>query len=211
MESRDVQLPGDGSGTLLERDYWAVLREPRVGPPALIDILTRHFVDFPPPALVRFERRNDSDSPSDPDLESDQGAQRNPPPLEVGDELTVDIRLAGQFAVRVTHRDDNSLTLATLAGHPEAGRITFGAYRNSRDDVVFHIRSRARAGSRSHLAGFFFAGDPMQTSTWSDFINRLAASVGAGVVGAIHAEKRAVEEEPGDRSVDAPTFIAEGS
>ena len=205
MGSRDVQLPRDGSGTLLERDYWAVLREPRVGPRALIDILARHFPDFPPPALARFERR------CDPDHGPDSDSDRDPPPLEVGDELTVDIRAAGHFAVRVTHRDDNSLTLATLPGHPEAGRITFGAYRNSRDDVVFHIRSRARAGSRSHLAGFFFAGDAMQTSTWSDFINRLAASVGDGVVGAIRAEKRAVDEEPGDRTVDGPTFIAEGN
>ncbi len=49
----------------------------------------------------------------------------------------------------------------------------------------------------------------MQTNTWSDFINRLAASVGDGVAGTIRVEKRQVEEEPGDREVDRPTFIAE--
>lgn len=190
----DVQIPADGAGALLERDYWAVVDGARLGPVGLAGTVARHFEHFPPPALVRFRRAS--------------GARDRE--LEVGDELQVDIRGAGSFGVRVVHRGASSITLATLEGHPEAGRITFGAYRHRRGDVVFHIRSRARAGSRPRLAGFLFFGDPMQTNTWSDFINRLAHSVGDGVVGAIHAEKRRVEEEPGDRTVDAPTFIAEG-
>lgn len=191
----EVQGPARGAGPLLERDYWGVIEGARAGPAGLADIVARHFEDFPPPSLVVFRRA--SDVPADR-------------ALEVGDELEVDIRSAGSFGVRVVHRDENSLTLATLDGHPEAGRITFGTYRNVRDDVVFHIRSRARAGSRGHLAGFLVAGDPMQTNTWSDFINRVSASVGDGVVGTIRAEKRRVEEEPGDRMVDRPTYIAEG-
>jgi hypothetical protein len=156
------------------------------------DVVARHFEEFPPPSLVRFRRVDPGDT------------------LAVGDDIEVEIRGAGSFGVRVIHRDDQSLTLATLEGHPEAGRITFGAYDNAWGDVVFHIRSRARAGSRLHMAGFVFFGDPMQTNTWSDFIIRLAESVGEGVHGAVHAEKRSVSEEPGDRSMDAPTFIAGG-
>jgi hypothetical protein len=191
----EVQAPADGRGPLLERDYWAVVGGVE-GPRALARVVAERFAEFPPPSLVRFRRKD--------------GAQAAGQALERGDELDVDIIGAGTFGVRVIHRDANSITLATLAGHPEAGRITFGAYRNRWDDVVFHIRSRARAGSRSHYAGFLFAGDPMQTNTWSDFINRLAAAVGDGVEGMIHAEKQRVHEERGDREVDAPTFIAEG-
>lgn len=191
----ELQVPALGRGALLERDYWAVLKEPRVGPRELAALVARHFEDFSPRTLVRFRRREDA------------AADRA---LEVGDELDADIRVAGAFGVRVVHRDSNSLTLATLNGHPEAGRITFGAYRNRWGDVVFHIRSRARAGSRRQLAGFLFAGDAMQTSTWGDFVNRVAVSVGAGVRGAVHAEKRTVAEEPGDRTVDVPTFRATG-
>ncbi|MFW5951573.1 MAG: DUF1990 family protein [Gemmatimonadota bacterium] len=189
----DLQTPAQGAGPLLERDYWAVLDGARVGPAELAALVARHLEEFAPPTLVRFSRRRGD------------GAS-----LDVGDELDVHIRGAGSFAVRVVHRDRNSLTVATLPGHPEAGRITFGAYRHRRGDVIFHIRSRARAGSRSQLAGFIFAGDPMQTNTWSDFIDRLAHSVGDGVLGAIHAEKRRVAEEPGDRQLNAPTFVAEG-
>ncbi len=192
---KDVQAPRRGKGKLLERDYWAVLDEPRAGPAGVVAAVARHFEDLAPPSLVTFRRRA-----------GETGAGE----LEVGDELDVDIRLAGTFAVRVVHKGRNSLTLATLEGHPEAGRITFGAYRNQWGDVVFHIRSRAKAGSATQLAGFLFAGDAMQTGTWGGFVNRLAASVAAGVVGAVHAEKRRTHEEPGDRGMDAPTYVAEG-
>lgn len=194
QDSQDVQSSPKGSGPLLQRDYWAVLKEPQMGPREVAVTVARHFEEMSPPSLVRFRR--------------DEGAAGRE--LEVEDELEVDIRMAGEFGVRVIHRCGNSITLATLNGHPEAGRITFGAYRNTRGDVVFHIRSRARAGSRTKLAGFLFAGDPMQTNTWCGFINRVAASVGEGIEGVIHVEKHAVDEESGDRSMDAPTYVAEG-
>lgn len=127
-----------------------------------------------------------------------------------GDILYVRIRLTGEVKVRVAHICDNSVTLATLKGHPEAGRITFGAYRNDRNDVIFHIRSRARAKSRLHVAGFLILGDPMQTTTWADFIDRLAHIVGDGVLGSIHAEKCAVDPTDADAACDEPTFIARG-
>jgi hypothetical protein len=187
----ELQGQQAGSGPLLEREYWAILDSPRVGPSELADELAERFEAFPPPELVRFRRRAEGR-------------------LTVGDELDVEIVGAGTFGVRVIHRDEGSITLGTLEGHPEAGRITFGAYLNHRRDVVFHIRSRARASSRNRYLGFLFAGDPMQTNTWSDFINRLAALLADGVRGAIHAEKRVVQEEPGDRSMDRPTFIARG-
>lgn len=188
-----LQRQRDGRGPLLERDYWAVIAEPAAGPEDLGALLARRLTAFPPPEIVHFTRPADADGP-----------------LRVGDEIRVEILGAGTFGVRVIHQDERSLTVGTLPGHPEAGRITFGAYRNDDGDVVFHIRSRARSSSRSRLLGFLFAGDPMQTNTWSDFINRLALTFGAGVAGAVHAEKRQVEPEPGDDTMDRPTFVARG-
>jgi hypothetical protein len=182
-----------GAGPLLQRDYWAVIEGCRFRPREISELLARNFGDFPPEEIVRFRRKDGGDAP-----------------LQVGDELDVQIRHVGRYGVRVVHRDANSLTVATLAGHPEAGRITFGSYPNERGDVVFHIRSRARAGSRRRYLGFLAVGDPMQTNTWLDFIDRLAATVGDGVRGAIHAEKRKVQEERGDRDPSGPTFIARG-
>jgi hypothetical protein len=187
----EIQRPEQGSGPLLERDYWAVIRAAEPGPAGLIDTLARRFPELAPEDLVRFAPAGDG-------------------PLKVGDEMGVRISGAGEFRVRVVHRDRQSFTLATLTGHPEAGRITFGAYQNRSGDVVFHIRSRARVSSRARLLGFMLAGDPMQTNTWTDFINRVASTFGHGVVGKVHAEKRAVRPEPGDEAVDRPTFIARG-
>jgi hypothetical protein len=183
----------EGSGPLLQRDYWGVIRESRSSAPEVAALVRARFPDFPPEALVVFTRPDGADGP-----------------LEVGDVLGVKIKGAPDTAVRVVHADDNSVTLATVRGHPEAGRITFGAYPNRRGDVVFHIRSRARSASPFHLTGFLAAGEPMQTNTWTDFVDRLAHTVGDGVVGAIRAETQEVEETEADRVCEAPTFVAEG-
>jgi hypothetical protein len=191
---KGLTLATEGSGPLLQRDYWAVIRQCTLSPAELMARVARDFCVFAPPDLVRFER-----------VDSAAG------PLEPGEELEVAIRMAGRFRVRVLHRDRNSLTLGTMRGHPEAGRITFGAYRNGPGDVIFHIRSRARSSSRSRLAGFVTAGEPMQTTTWTDFIDRLAHTVGYGVIGSLHAETVEIDDEAGDpETVCSPTFRAVG-
>jgi hypothetical protein len=111
--------------------------------------------------------------------------------------------------VRVVDRAPQSLTLATLGGHPEAGRITFGAYRNTAGQVIFHIRSRARSSSQQKYLGFMAAGEPMQTNTWTDFVKAVALTFGQGVNGDVHAEAQVIDEEPAS-SVCTPTYRAEG-
>lgn len=181
----------EGAGPLLQRDYWGVLEDCPHSPTEVMAIVARRFVEFPPEEICTFSHAVEGDAP-----------------LEVGDELAVDIRMAGDFRVRVIHKDAASFTIATLRGHPEAGRITFGAYRNVRGDVIFHIRSRARAGSKVKYLGWLAAGDAMQTTTWTDFINNVAACAGAGIVGHIHAETEEVEETDADREATEPTFRA---
>ncbi|HEX7119886.1 MAG TPA: DUF1990 family protein [Longimicrobiales bacterium] len=183
-----------GVGPLLQRDYWAVIEDCRLTPPEVIELVARRFPDFAPDELAAFRRLD--------------GAAR---PLDVGDEMEVRIRMTGTFRVRVVHRDRNSLTIATLLGHPEAGRITFGAYRNDVGDVIFHIRSRARSGSTRYYAGFLAMGDAMQTETWAEFVNRVAATTGAGVLAFVHAETRKLPgDAEGPEALRRPTFLARG-
>jgi hypothetical protein len=189
-----LHLASEGSGPLLQRDYWGVIRESRLSPKEIAQRLAEDFCSFAPEDLVRFKQVGEPERA-----------------LQEGDELEVTIRMAGTFGVRVVHRDSNSVTLGTLKGHPEAGRITFGAYRNDAGDVIFHIRSRARSSSRVRYAGFITAGEPMQTNTWTDFVDRLAHTVGEGVVGVIHADKEEMEDEPDDpETACSPTFKAVG-
>ena len=182
----------------MQRDYWAIVDGCRCSPSELMHLVQTRFPEFPPADVVVFEHDADHDGSGT---------------LEVGDELDIEIKLAGAARVRVIHVDPCSLTLGTLQGHPEAGRITFGAYRNDAGDVVFHIRSRARSSTRFNYLGFLFGGDPMQTSTWTDFVNSVALTCGEGVASTVRADTKILDEhevEPGDETMDSPTFIARG-
>ena len=185
--SREGLSPSaEGKGPLLERDYWSALQRSRLRPSEIMAEVKAHFSSFAPSELARFS-----------------AADR---PLRLGDEIDIAIAGAGGCRVRVVHCDELSITLATMRGHPEAGRITFGAYRNREGEVVFHIRSRARSDSFMRLLGFFAAGEAMQTNTWAAFISRVAAIAGARVTG-VHAQMRRLPDEE-DGPVDQPTYIA---
>lgn len=187
----DELLPASqGAGPLLQRDYWAVLSGCTLRPSEVMGHVKAHFCELPPAALVQF------DAPRGVALDA---------------ELDINIVPAQACRVRVLHEDAQSLTLGTLDGHPEAGRITFGAYRNPAGDLIFHIRSRARSATTSKRLGFLAIGDAMQTNTWTDFINNTAAAVGATIGDVIRAETAEVEEQPeDDPSQRSPTFLAVG-
>lgn len=189
-----LAVAAEGTGPLLQRDYWAVIEDCRHSPQEMASILVQDFPEYAPEELVCFERLGDGTEP-----------------LEEGDELEVTIRMAGKCGVRVVHRNANSVTLGTLEGHPEAGRITFGAYRSDDGGVVFHIRSRARASTGIKYMGFLTAGEPMQTNTWTDFVDRVAHTFGSGVVGAIRAETQEIDDEDAEpETICSPTFHAVG-
>jgi uncharacterized protein (UPF0548 family) len=187
----DQVLPAtQGAGPLLQRDYWAIFGGCSLRPSEVMAHVKSHFCELPPASLVRFLA---------------------PAGLSTNAELDIVIVPAQSCRVRVMHHDAQSLTLGTLEGHPEAGRITFGAYRNPAGDVIFHIRSRARSASASKRVGFLAIGDAMQTNTWTDFINNTAAAVGAHIPDAIRAETKEVEELPeDDHPLQSPTFLAVG-
>lgn len=187
----ELQPASRGVGPLLQRDYWAVFGNIQLRPSELIGRIKADFCGFSPAALVEF-------------IAPETGIAR-------GAQLDIRIKPAHQCCVEVVHEDAQSFTLGTLKGHPEAGRITFGAYRNPADAVVFHIRSRARSATVGHRLGFLAIGDAMQTNTWTDFIVNAAAAVGAQIQGVIHADTQHVDPEPEDDDpLESPTFLAVG-
>jgi hypothetical protein len=169
-----------------------VIRRSRASPEEIGTLLATRFAELAPQEWVGFQRCDGTQAP-----------------LGAGDRLAVHIRGAGDCEVQVLHQNPRSLTLGTVRGHPEAGRITFGAYRSAGGEVVFHIRSRSRASSLRNYLGFLGPGDPMQTSTWTDFVDTVAATVGDGVEGSVHADTCEIEDEPDADTTHAPTYLAE--
>lgn len=185
-----------GVGLLLQRDYWAVIAGCHVSPTRLIAEVRKNFAAFAPSDVVAFARSDGTDRP-----------------LERADVLDVRIRGAGTCRVCVADRTPQTFTLATLTGHPEAGRITFGAYRNDYGDVIFHIRSRARSSTRTRYLGFLMMGEAMQTATWADFVTSVAFTFGEGVIGYVHVDTtriRGRQSDDDEASALSATFVAEG-
>jgi hypothetical protein len=179
-----------GAGPLLQRDYWAVLTDCALTPSAVMDLVKAHFCALPPDSLVRFDA---------------------PDGMGAGALIDIVIKPGQHCGVQVVHEDRQSVTFATVDGHPEAGRITFGAYRNQTGEVIFHIRSRARSATVAKRLGFLAIGEAMQTNTWADFIRNAAALVEASIGGVIHAETTEVGDTPDDdEPLRLPTFVATG-
>ncbi len=192
-EVRKVIHAASGSGPLLQRDYAGVIEGTTCSPEELATLIRERFADLAPQETAAFEH-------------SDGGRS----PLKVGDELKIRIGGFMPCQVRVVHVDDVSLTLRTLEGHPEAGRVSFGAGRDDAGRLTFRIRSRARSGGLLHYVGFLMMGRAMQARCWIRFIGRAADICGGRLAGPIRVSTSKVAEEPADvGGPDLPTFIHE--
>lgn len=176
---------------MFQRDYLGVITGTNLTPEELASQLCEHFVEFAPPETAVFENHCGVDHPS----------------LKVGDELQIRIGGVLPCRVRVVHIAGRSLTLRTLEGHPEAGRITFCTGRHEQGGLTFQIRSRARAGSFFHYLGFLLVGRAMQARCWIRFIGRVAKASGGRLTEPVRVRTTRVEDEPADcDGPDLPTI-----
>jgi len=190
-EDRQGVYASEGTGPLLERDYSAVVEGMGVTPETLVRALRERFERFAPSETACFRR-----------------SDREPGPLDVGDEMDIKIALLGDCRIRVVHADTLGVTLRTLKGHPEAGRITFGAFRDEKGRPVFRILSRTRASGLTSYLGYMVLGKQMQSRCWIRFIDRVITDCGGRVAGGrVQVRTRKVSEEAADRQgSETPTF-----
>lgn len=195
QNGKNVTFASDGWGPLIQRDYRVVIADSKLEPEELTLRVQTRFPEFSPPQTATFcrtERHEDE-------------------PLQVGEDMNIGIALKGGCQVRVVHTDDRSLTMRTIEGHPEAGRITFSADRDEDGHVIFTIRSRTRAADFLSYAGYFLIGKQMQARTWTRFLENVVRESGGTQVGSIEVCTRQVEEREADRSdLDSPTIAAKG-
>jgi hypothetical protein len=190
-DESEVVNAASGSGPLLQREYSGVIEGTDISPEELAKLVRERFTELAPGETAAFAR-----------------AEGGRAPLKVGDELKIRIGGSMPCGVRVVHVDDVSLTLRTLEGHPEAGRVSFGAGRDDQGRLTFRIRSRARSGGLLHYVGFLLMGRAMQARCWIRFIGRAAEICGGRLAGPVRVSTSKVAEEPADvGGPDLPTFV----
>ena len=188
-EQPQIQTASSGHGQLWQRDYWTEISGSASTPEDLLNLVRGDFSAFSPPELAAFS-----------------GEQSTP--LAVGDEMKVVIKGYGECTVRCVHLQENCFTLRTLDDHPEAGRISFGSYREN-GNLVFRISSRARATDRLRDAGYKLIGQKMQTQTWLEFLKNVVEKSGGELQGEIEVATSEVKSTLADLGeLDTPTFIA---
>lgn len=122
----------DGVGPLFHRRYWIDVVGAQVDPEDLMAALVRDVNRAAPATIGRFERADGTPVGE----------------LRVGDEFLVRLPGPGNAPVRVVERTPVSFTLATLAGHIEAGEIRFRASPHpDRDLLRFEVESWARSSA----------------------------------------------------------------
>ncbi len=185
----EIQYASEGTGPLLQRDYVAALRGVGASPEDVIRAIRTRFCEFAPPETARFQLCRQSNDP-----------------LDVGDEMDIRITLLSPCKVRVVHVDPCSMTLRTLAGHPEAGRITFASYRE--DGRLFvRIRSRTRQAGILKYLGFLLMGKQLQARCWIRFLWKLAETLGGTLDGPVRVATKTTRDRPPDWGEgDVPTF-----
>lgn len=189
-EKHEVQPAPEGRGPLLQRDYAGVIEGTDWTPERLVERVRTDFPRFSPEELARFSRCGD---PSHP--------------IQEGEEMEVHIKGTGCHKVVAVRVEPRSLTLRTLQGHPEAGRITFGSYYDDQGRLIFRIRSRARINNLIRLIGYFLMGKAAQTHIWTTFIERVAEEAGGRIPGKVEVSTEEVEDSlPDMGGLDTPTF-----
>jgi hypothetical protein len=106
-------------------------------------------------------------------------------------EGTMPGRLKLSTGVMVLYADDESFTLMTPEGHPEAGWITFSAYSDGAHTVC-QIQSMARAADPVYEIGFRLIGAKAQEKIWHHVLHSLAGYYGVTGV-AVHMQKTCVD------------------
>ena len=178
MRLDDLQRPSDGAGPLFHRRYEARIREPRLTPEELIQLLGRDPNCASPTEFARFHKVRGSNTR-----------------LLPNDELLVHMPGPWNGPVRVAEVTPTSFRYATLEGHLEAGQIAFSAADDGAD-LRFRIESWARSGDRlsNLLYEHLRMAKEVQLHMWSSFLERIAELAGGRLVGGITIVTRRLED-----------------
>jgi hypothetical protein len=173
VEGRRVAGALQGFGQLWQKTYRVRLTGADVTPKEVVRIWKEEFPSFHPPQS-RFYPPLDGVAP--------------------GEVMLINASVQGMpvyTGVVVLYADEESFTVMTAEGLPEAGWNTFSAYRDEDGTTVAQVQSLARASDPLYELGFRLIGSTEQEKIWTHVLTSLAARF--GVSGRVQLEKVCVD------------------
>ena len=173
VEGRRVAGALQGFGQLWQKTYKVRLTGTDVTPQEVVRVWKEEFPSFNPPQ------------------------SRFYPPLSgvaPGEVMLINASVEGMpvyNGVMVLYADEESFTVMTAEGHPEAGWNTFSAYRDDDGTTVAQIQSLARASDPIYEIGFRLFASTEQEKIWTHVLTSLAARF--GVSAPVQLEKVCVD------------------
>ena len=181
-ELEDIQSAADGAGSLFHRIYRTTIRSSDLTAEELMARIGSDLDAMAPSGMARFQK-----------VRGDKGR------LRVGDEYVV--RMPGPWdgPVRVIEVTPDSLRLATLDGHLEAGQIEFRAHSNART-IEFVIESWARSGDRvsKSLYEDVRMAKEIQLHMWTSVLQRVTRMADGHMEGGVRVITRCLPGAPPD-------------
>jgi hypothetical protein len=162
-----------GFGHLWQKTYKVRLTGAKVPPKEVVRVWKEEFPSFHPPQ------------------------SRFYPPLSgvaPGEVMLINASVQGMpvyTGVMVLYADEESFTVMTAEGLPEAGWNTFSAYEDEDGTTVAQVQSLARASDPIYEVGFRLFGSTEQEKIWAHVLTSLAARF--GVRGDVQLQKVCVD------------------
>jgi NADH dehydrogenase len=115
--------------------------------------------------------------------------------LEQDATLTFELPARGHVQVRVEMIDEQSVTLATVEGHPLAGIVRFRFDDRGNDVIRFTIDVSERPATRFDQVAMALIGTAAQTRTWKQTAEKVAVDAGASSPGEVSDESWDLDDE----------------
>ena len=160
LNGRRVTGPLQGFGQLWHKTYTAVLKEIKLSPHELIEILKTNFTRFQP-LSNRF--------------------YPGPAGIKPGEIILINADTPGGLivtGVMVLYSSETGFTFITPEGHPESGWVTFSAEEND-GGITIQIQGLARASDPLYEVAFRLAGSKLQQGIWTHVLQSLLRYVGS--------------------------------
>ncbi len=174
VEGRKLAGPFQGFGQLWHKTYRIRLENQQLTPAEAIQIWKQNLPKFKP-AEKRF--------------------YPSPAGIKPGEILLINARTPGgpiSTGVMVLFSGENSFTLITPQGHPEAGWVTFSAYKDDLDTVL-QVDVLARSSDPLYELAFRLVGTRVQDRIWTYVLTSLAEHL--DTQGEIQVIRRLVDAE----------------